>query len=55
MVQGRLLTSHPGGVHGGGEAPGGDPLKLVIEGHEPTIKHNIPSWSHYLLLGQSNK
>src|SRR3954467_4431883 len=19
-------------------------------GHEPTIKHNIPSWSHYLLL-----
>ena len=25
MVQGRLLTSHPGGVHGGGEAPGGDP------------------------------
>src|SRR6187399_3585092 len=25
MVQGRLLTSHPGGVHGGGEAPGGVP------------------------------
>ena len=25
MVKGRLLTSHPGGVHGGGEAPGGDP------------------------------
>ena len=25
MVQGRLLTHHPGGVHGGGEAPGGDP------------------------------
>ena len=25
MVQGRLLTTHPGGVHGGGEAPGGDP------------------------------
>src|SRR6187401_74439 len=25
MVQGRLLTSHPGGVHGDGEAPGGDP------------------------------
>ena len=25
MVQGRLLTSHSGGVHGGGEAPGGDP------------------------------
>ena len=24
MVQGRLLTTHPGGVHGGGEAPGGD-------------------------------
>src|SRR3954470_4125900 len=20
-------------------------LKLVIEGHEPTIKHNVPSWS----------
>src|SRR3954463_167315 len=30
-------------------------LKLVIEGHEPTIKHNVPSWSYYLLLGQSNK
>ena len=25
MVQGRLLTTHAGGVHGGGEAPGGDP------------------------------
>src|SRR3954466_16065079 len=23
MVQGRLLTDHPGSVHGGGEAPGG--------------------------------
>src|SRR3954466_9575976 len=23
MVQGRLLTAHPGSVHGGGEAPGG--------------------------------
>src|SRR4051812_45905831 len=30
-------------------------LKLVIEGHEPTIEHDVPSWSHYLLLGQSNK
>src|SRR4051812_18079997 len=30
-------------------------LKLVIGGHEPTIMHNTPSWSHYLLLGQSNK
>src|SRR3954471_16833927 len=30
-------------------------LKRVIGGHEPTIKHNVPSWSHYLLLGQSNK
>src|SRR3954466_7376622 len=30
-------------------------LKLVIRGHEPTIKHNAPSWSHYLLLGQRNK
>src|ERR1044071_4321980 len=30
-------------------------LKLVIRGHEPTIEHNVPSWSHYLLLGQSNK
>src|SRR3954468_22055997 len=30
-------------------------LKLVIRGHEPIIKHNAPSWSHYLLLGQSNK
>src|SRR4051812_4369382 len=30
-------------------------LKLVIRGHEPTIKHNAPSWSHYLLLRQSNK
>ena len=25
MVLGRLLTTDPGGVHGGGEAPGGDP------------------------------
>src|SRR3954466_14126281 len=24
MVQGRLLTTHPGGVHGDGGAPGGD-------------------------------
>ena len=23
MVQGGLLTTHPGSVHGGGEAPGG--------------------------------
>src|SRR3954468_10966157 len=30
-------------------------LKLVIGGHEPIIRHNAPSWSHYLLLGQSNK
>src|SRR4051795_130721 len=30
-------------------------LKLVIEGHEATIKHDVPSWSYYLLLGQSNK
>src|ERR1041385_2988608 len=28
-------------------------LKLVIGGHEPTIMHNAPSWSHYLLLGQT--
>ena len=25
MVQGGLLTAHPGNVHGGGGAPGGDP------------------------------
>src|SRR4051812_8018109 len=25
MVQGKLLTHRPGGVHGGGEGPGGDP------------------------------
>src|SRR4051812_5766073 len=30
-------------------------LKLVIRGHEPTIKDNAPSWSCCLLLGQSNK
>src|SRR3954465_5566688 len=30
-------------------------LKLDIGGHEPTIKHNAPSWSYNLLLGQSNK
>src|SRR4051812_10282697 len=24
MVQGRVLTPHPGGVHGNGGAPGGD-------------------------------
>src|SRR3954470_8507876 len=24
MVQGRLLMDHPGSVHGGGEAPGGE-------------------------------
>ena len=28
MVQGGLLTTHPGSVHGGGEAPGGgSPLR----------------------------
>ena len=30
-------------------------LKLDIRGHEPTIKHNAPSWSHDVLLGQRNK
>ena len=30
-------------------------LKLDIGGNEPTIKHNAPSWSCNLLLGQSNK
>ena len=25
MVQGGLLTAHPGSAHGGGEAPVGDP------------------------------
>src|ERR1041385_7110872 len=25
-------------------------LKHVIRGHEPTIEHNVPSWSHYLLI-----
>src|SRR3954462_5378239 len=30
-------------------------LKLVIGGHEPTIMHNAPSWSHDPSLGQSNK
>src|SRR3954468_14094743 len=30
-------------------------LKLDIRGHEPTIMHNAPSWSYYLLLDQSNK
>src|SRR3954468_4024966 len=30
-------------------------LKLDIGGHEPTIKHNTPSWSCNLLLGQSIK
>src|ERR1041385_4361767 len=30
-------------------------LKRVIRGHVTTIEHNVPSWSHYLLLGQSNK
>src|SRR4051812_25403328 len=30
-------------------------LKLDIGVHEPTIMHNAPSWSYYLLLGQSNK
>src|ERR1041384_1385387 len=30
-------------------------LKLDIGGHEPTIKHNAPSWSYNLLLGQRNK
>ena len=24
MVQGRLLTAHPGGIHGDGGAPGGE-------------------------------
>src|ERR1041385_2978113 len=30
-------------------------LKRVIRGHVPIIEHNVPSWSHYLLLGKSNK
>src|ERR1041385_5212327 len=30
-------------------------LKSVIRGHVPTIGHNVPSWSYYLPLGQSNK
>src|ERR1041385_8879227 len=30
-------------------------LKRLIRGHVPTIEHNVPSWSHYLLLGQRNK
>ena len=30
-------------------------LKLDIGGHEPPIKHNAPSWSYNLALGQSNK
>ena len=30
-------------------------LKLGIGGHEPTIKHNAPSWSYNLPLVQSNK
>src|SRR3954468_11683139 len=32
-------------------------LKLDIGGggHEPTVKHNAPSWSCNLILGQSNK
>src|SRR3954464_15143790 len=30
-------------------------LKLDIGGHAPTVKHNAPSWSYNLLLGQSNK
>src|SRR3954466_14469768 len=30
-------------------------LKRVIKGHVPTIEHNVPSWSYYLPLGQSNK
>src|ERR1041385_3901428 len=29
-------------------------LKRVIRGHEPTIDNNVPSWSYYLLLVQSN-
>ena len=36
MVQGRLLTTHPGGVHGGGEAPDGDPpLRQVARKSSP--------------------
>src|SRR3954469_18838589 len=31
------------------------PLKLYIRVHEPTIKHNVPSWLYNLLLDQSNK
>src|SRR3954462_3886782 len=30
-------------------------LKIDIGGHEPTIKHNAPSWSYNLSLGQTNK
>src|SRR4051812_44343852 len=35
MVQGRLLTSHSGGVHGGGEVPGG----------QSSIRQGAEKWS----------
>src|SRR3954470_1530440 len=35
MVQGRLLTAHPGSVHGGGEAPGGRSSLRQVAGKGP--------------------
>src|SRR6187399_2084624 len=36
MVQGGLLTTHPGSVHGGGEAPGGgSPLRQGVGKSSP--------------------
>src|SRR4051794_23693240 len=33
MVQGGLLTAHPGGVHGYGWSPGGGPPSSKVPGH----------------------
>ena len=35
MVQGGLITAHPGGIHGDGEAPGG----------EYSLRQGVGTWS----------
>ena len=43
MVQGGLLTAHPGSVHGGGEAPGGDPFLWQGPGKKSPDAPNLGS------------
>src|SRR3954462_1976871 len=43
MVQGGLLTVHPGSVHGGGEAPGGGSSLRQVAGKRSSGAPNLGS------------